>query len=296
MKGICVVIKKCNNNRRPRNNKEKISNVINEGFLKYWKESGYKTKTQALGKLAAKTDLCEKTIQNCLLGKHVSYKTRKKIEKELKLSDGILIYDTNSRNEIRKVKEQIRKSFFSLKPIEAFTLASYFDTYIKISDEALDLLIYYTNVNKNSKINIYKEILKYETLITIEDTMRNVEYVYDFQAISRLSWTEHEHKFNKIYYSSKYAKRKDKDHSMKKDLWDDIIDNRVKTLNLNDLHKLAFQTDCIFTMDIRDWEIVIAFELLSKKPLIMLSDEQQKLLCFAKQLFESEYNNDYTKI
>lgn len=279
-------------NRKTQEGQENITKIVNEAFLKYWQELGLKSKARAVSKLAEKIGLDERTIQKCLEGKHVSNGTLRKLEKEFKLPDGILLYDINSRNDIRKEKERIRKCFLALKPFEAFTLASFFDVYIKISDAAFELLEYYTKVNEFSKRSIYKEILKCETTLNGEEILWNIKNVYGFQKLAHLPWTEHKQNFERLYYSSRYTNRKNKDDSIKKDLWNDILINKIEFLHLSELYKFSFQTDCIFTMDKRDWEIVVSFEMLSKKPLTELSDEQRKLLNFAKQLYESQNNEN----
>lgn len=279
-------------------NSEKINETLNLAFWEYHKNSNLKTKTDTIGKLANETGLSEETIKNCLSGKYpVSYKVLKRLKEPFHLDLDALLYKTDDLNIVKKTIESIKKTFFSLELHEAFLLEKYYKTYIRISDTAFMLLEYYSRLNNNGKSELAKKIFESLPSGNAEDLLQNVNYVYDFQNMVYLLESEPKKaelkKFDpkvirrKLMFSSKYLKSSDREHSIKKDLWNKLS-KKIDDLTINDLLKFDRQAGCVFTMDSSDWKIVITFEMLSKKPLTRLSEEQQRILYFAEQLFEKQ--------
>jgi hypothetical protein len=248
-------------------------------------------RTKAIIKLVTENNFRESLINDALYRKYdLSVEFLVALESALELSKGELLMTADediNRDFITMIYEDIEQQYSLLDLEEAFYICEYFDYYMIMSKQTVDILYNYNELSNALKIKFIRRFSNLKSCNNILSTIENVKRIKPLLELSQVDTNSVIEKCNNMKFSSRFAKNKNVELSIKKHLWKSLS-LKLQELSDYDLIKFSDIIWGIYTMDETDWKIAIGYEMLYKANCDNDRDDQKYLMNYIDNLLENE--------
>lgn len=255
---------------------------------KYIEENKIKSRTEAHAALAKQLLLSDSLLDKYLCGQKEPDEDKIVLfTKVLNLHDEFLIDDSPGGH---GMIERIRREFLKLDPLPCYKISIFYQYYSLIYDNTWTFIVNYSILNNLGKSKLKQFV--FENTTTLESVLNHLDELMLLYSARNLK----DRLLNDFVQDEQLTKKSDEynsDESYKRKKWD-VLKNQLIELRWFDLERFLRQMKYIVDLDSEDWNLIIAFLLLSDKISSISSERQKKVLDYSESLIRSEtYNEDY---
>lgn len=196
----------------------------------------------------------------------------------------------NRNNEVKLITKKIEEKYYGIKLINCYKLVKCYYIYIKIHEYAWNLLCNYSCLNSKGKEKIKKCISQISTSLDFQVKHLNIftKHILDFIDMR----DEIELGLKKCFYEE--FKKYENESEMKVKLWKELH-VKLEKESLGTIELFYEQMESILTMEFEDWNILIAYFLLTDSSFYMPTENQQMLLSISKELLDDPFYSNLNK-